>query len=75
MLESSLSKKVNHLINKTVEEEEKMEEDLDFFLDNNAIKKKKNDEEEKKTEDKDLNRTLPQGLSLETFFPTFHIME
>ena len=41
MLESSLSKKVNHLINKTVEEEEKMEEDLDFFLDNNAIKKKK----------------------------------
>ena len=40
MLESSLSKKVNNLINKTEEEEEKMEENLDFFLDNNGIKKK-----------------------------------
>ena len=44
-----LIKKVNNLINKTVQEEEKMEEDLDFFLDNNIIKKKKKkiDEERK----------------------------
>ena len=51
MLETSLSKKVNNLINKTVEEEEKMKEDLDLFLDNKAMKRKMM-KKKKKTEHK-----------------------
>ena len=53
-----------------------MEEDLDFFLNNNAIKKrKKKMMKKKRSEDENWNRTLPQGLGLETSFPTFRIME
>ena len=39
MITDDISNKINSLINKTVEEEKKIEEDLDFFLDNNDIEK------------------------------------
>ena len=40
MITDDISNKINSLINKTVEEQKKIEEDLDFFLDNNDIEKK-----------------------------------
>ena len=44
VIDSKLQSNLNSLIENTLVEEQKMEEDLDFFLSNNAIqpKKKKN---------------------------------
>ena len=37
MITDNISNKLKSLINKTLEEEKKIEEDLDFFLDNDAV--------------------------------------
>ena len=39
MVDNNFQSKLNRLITKTVEEEEKIEEDLDFLLDNNINQK------------------------------------
>ena len=39
MVDNKFQSKLNRLITKTVEEEEKIEEDLDFLLDNNINQK------------------------------------
>ena len=42
VIDSKLQSNLNSLIENTLVEEQKMEEDLDFFLSNNAIQPKKN---------------------------------
>ena len=41
LAENNTQSTLNSLIEKTLEEHQKMEEDLDFFLDKNASQKKK----------------------------------
>ena len=41
LVENNTQSALNSLIETTIEEDQKMEEDLDFFLDNNAIQKKR----------------------------------
>ena len=42
VIDSKLQSNLNSLIENTLVEEQKMEEDLDFFLSNNATQPKKN---------------------------------
>ena len=41
MLENKTKNELNDLINNLLEEDQKLEEDLDFFYDNNTSQKKK----------------------------------
>ena len=52
LAENNTQSALNTLIKKTLEEDEKMEEDLDFLFDNNANQKKRKRKKEKKSKKK-----------------------
>ena len=78
LAENNTQSALNTLIKKTLEEDEKMEEDLDFFFDNNANQKKKKRKKEKMSKKKyasdTKNKTLQHNQDKsKKFYGTFFV--